>query len=98
MANQITKEELISHLNRHYPEGALLVVDIWSALDVERFVDDYMTDNQEVVIQDVVQGASRGIWTDISGEFEGAFDYTTSILNDTLFGLVDQKLRAKEND
>lgn len=98
MANEITKEELIGHLNRNYPEGALLVVDIWSAQDVASFVDDYMTDNQEVVIQDVMQSTSEGIWREIAEKFEGAFDYTTSILNDTLFDLVNPILRAKEND
>jgi hypothetical protein len=73
-----TKEELIKHLNKHYADEALLVVDIWSSADVETLMDEPDEDK------------AMDIWVDVADSFAGAFDYTTSILNDTLYELIQE--------
>ncbi len=75
----MTKKDLMKHLNKHYPDEALLVVDIWSSADVE------------VLMQEPDEDTSMDIWADIVEDFIGAFDYTTSILNDTLYEMVMEK-------
>ncbi len=79
MAMSITKKELIKHLNRNYADESLLVVDMWSSADVE------------VLMEEPDEDTSMDIWADIVEDFIGAFDYTTSILNDTLYEMVMEK-------
>ena len=88
MPHVITKQELVEHLNRHYADETLLVADLWSSADVEMRIDDKLGTN----IQDVITNASMDIWADIADEFAGAFDYTTSILNDTLYELAEARI------
>jgi hypothetical protein len=79
MAMSITRKELVKHLTKHYADESLLVVDIWSSADVE------------VLMQEPDEDTSMDIWVDIADDFVGAFDYTTSILNDTLYEMVTEK-------
>ena len=80
MPHIITREDLVEHLNLHYAEETLLVADIWSSQDVE------------VQLVDGDEDKAMDIWADIALEFAGAFDYTTSILNDSLYGLVEDSI------
>jgi predicted secreted acid phosphatase len=79
MASTFTKQELIEHLNEHYADESLLVVDIWSSADVEIHMDEPEEDK------------AMDIWVDISESFLNAFDYTTSILNDTLYEMIQEE-------
>jgi hypothetical protein len=82
MAMSITKEELIEHLNRYYAEETLLVVQLWSSQDVE------------VMMSEPDEDKAMDIWADIAETFSNAFDYSTGVLNDTLYELVQDE----END
>ncbi len=75
----MTKKDLMKHLNKHYPDEALLVVDIWSSADVETLMSEPDEDT------------SMDIWVDIADGFAREFDTTTSILNDTLYEMVMEK-------
>ena len=92
MPHVITKQELVEHLNRHYAEETLLVVDIWSSADVERHLEDIQSDKEEMLFHEEISDKSMDIWADIADEFAGAFDYTTSILNDTLYELAEARI------
>jgi hypothetical protein len=79
MAMSITTKELVAHLKRHYADESLLIVDIWSSDDVE------------IMMSEPDEDKSMDIWSDISESFTRAFDYTTGVLNDTLYELVQEK-------
>ena len=79
MAMSITKQELIEHLNRYYADETLLVVELWSSQDVE------------VMMSEPDEDKSMDIWAEIAETFVNAFDYTTSLLNDTLYELVQDE-------
>lgn len=78
MPMTFTTQELIKHLKKHYADEALLVADIWSSADVEVLMDEPDEDR------------SMDIWTDVADVFAGQFEYTTSILNDTLYELIQE--------
>lgn len=87
MANTFTKAELVEHLNRHFDDETLLVIDIWSSADVEMHLADLDDDEEDA---DKVIDKSMDIWADIADSFVEGFDNTTSMLNDLLFELIQE--------
>jgi len=83
MPHLLTKKQLLQELNHHYSDDSLLLVDIWSSMDVEIQLDPELDiDSHEDKAMD--------IWADIAEEFASAFDHTTSMLNDTLYELIQE--------
>jgi hypothetical protein len=79
MPMAVTKKELIKHLNTHYADETLLVVDVWSSADVE------------VLMEEPDEDTSMDIWADIAEDFASALDYASSQVYDTLHEMVMEK-------